>query len=72
MAGPGLDPETTFVPPGNNEGGVGKETPRDVLIMNNLETSLATTVDKASGNVNGSIVERFVKPRASSIFCHPE
>ena len=39
--------------------------------MDNLEASLATTVDKARGNASGSIVERFIKPRASTIFGHP-
>ena len=39
--------------------------------MDNLETSLATTVDNACGNASGSIVERFIKPRASNIFGYP-
>ena len=39
--------------------------------MDNLETSLATTVDKARGNTSGAIVERFIKPRASKMFGHP-
>ena len=38
--------------------------------MDNFETPLATTVDKARGNTSGDIVERFIKPRASSIFEH--
>ena len=40
----------------------------DALIMDNLETFLATTVDKARGNTSVSIVESFIKPRASTIF----
>ena len=39
--------------------------------MDNLETSLATTVDKARGNTSVSIVESFIKPRASTMFGHP-
>ena len=46
--------------------------PPDVLIIYNLETSLATTVDKSHGNASESIVERFIKPRESEIFGHPE
>ena len=38
--------------------------------MNNLETLLTTTVDKVSSNAIGSIVGRFVKPRAPTIFGH--
>ena len=40
------------------------------MIMENLEIFLATTVDKACGNVSGSIVDRFIKPRASTILVH--
>ena len=32
--------------------------------------SLSTIVDKARGNVNGAIVERFIKPRALDIYGH--
>ena len=39
--------------------------------MDNLETSLTTTADKAHGNAVRAIVERFIKPRASTIFGHP-
>ena len=38
--------------------------------MDIMETSLATTVDKYSGNLNGSIVEMFIKPITSTIFFH--
>ena len=40
--------------------------------MDNLETSLATTVDKSRGHENGDIVDRFIKPIASKIFVHTE
>ena len=33
-----------------------------------MDTFLATIVDKSSVNTNGSIVERFIKPRSSTIF----
>ena len=36
--------------------------------MDNLEKKLATTMDKARGNTSVSLVERFIKPRASTIF----
>ena len=39
--------------------------------MDNLETSLATTADKARGNTSGSIVESFIKTRASTMFGNP-
>ena len=39
--------------------------------MDNLETSLATTVDNVGGNTSGAMVERFIKTRASTIFFHP-
>ena len=48
-----------------------RNPPPDALIMDNLETSLATTVDKYRGNTSGAIVERLIKPRASTIFGHP-
>ena len=41
------------------------------MIVDNLETSLTTTVDKACGNTSGDIVERFIKPRSSTLFGHP-
>ena len=59
-----------FVPTGHRKEKVGKETPLDALIMNNLKTSLATTVNKARGNTSGAIVERFIKPRASTMSEH--
>ena len=39
-----------------------------MLIMNNLEKSFTTKVDRSCGNASGTIVEMFNKPRASTIF----
>ena len=39
--------------------------------MYNLEKFLDTTVDKASGNTGGDIVDRFIKTIASTMFGHP-
>ena len=38
--------------------------------MDNMQTSLATIVDKASGNTDGTIMDRFIKPRSSTMFGH--
>ena len=62
---------TKFILPEHSKKNVGKETPPDLFIMDNLETLLAITVDNACGNTSGSIVERFIKPRASTIFERP-
>ena len=59
VVGTGVKPEPIFIPPGNKEGKVGQEPPPDTLIMDNLETSLETTVDKSCGNANGATVESF-------------
>ena len=48
-----------------------KENYPYALVMDNLETSFATTVDNTRGNASGSIVERFIKPIESTIFVHP-
>ena len=72
VSGPGMNPEPKFVLPGYIKEKVGKEPPIDVLTMYNLEILLSTTVDKSRGNSIGSIVERFIKPRASTLFFHPE
>ena len=56
---------------GNRKEKVEKEKPLDALIMDNLETLLATIVDKACGKAGGSVVESFIKPIASTIFGHP-
>ena len=71
VAQPGMNPVPKFVLPGHSKEKFGKEPPPYVLIMDNLETLLATTVDKARDDARGSIVERFIKPRASEIFDHP-
>ena len=39
--------------------------------MDNMEISFLTKLDKARGNENGSILERFIESRASTIFVHP-
>ena len=71
VADPGMKPEPKLVLLEHSKEKVGKKTPPDSLIMDNLETLLATTVDKACCKTSGSIVERFIKPRASTIFVHP-
>ena len=38
--------------------------------MDNLETSLSPTVDKAHGNASEAILERFIKPRTLKKFGH--
>ena len=43
-----------------------KDNPPDSFIINNLETSLDTPVDRDLSNTSGSIVEIFIKPRAST------
>ena len=65
-----MKPAPKLVPPGNSREKVVKETPQDSLMKYNLKTSLATCVDKACGNTIGAIVERFIKPRASTMFGH--
>ena len=60
-----MNPAHNFVLPGNSKDKVGKETPPDAFIMDNLETLLATIVDKSHGNTSGAIVNRLIKPRAS-------
>ena len=50
---------------------LGRTPPLDGFIMDNFETSLANTVDKAHGNTGGSIVDMLIKPRASTMFVHP-
>ena len=65
-----MKPVPNCVLPGHSKEKIGKEIPPDVLIVDNLETSLDTTVDKACDNAIGDIVERFIKPRASTIFVH--
>ena len=71
VAVPGMKPEPNFVLPGHIKQKFGKETPPDALIMDNLKTLLSTTMDKDRGKKSGSIVESFIKPRASTMFGHP-
>ena len=68
MAGPRVKLTPTLVLPGNNKVKVGQEIPPCVLIMYNLDSILATKVDKDFVNASGSIVERFIKPRVSKMF----
>ena len=59
-----MKPVPKLVPPGHSEDKFGKETPPDALIMDNLEISLATTVDKARGNTSETVLERLIKFKA--------
>ena len=68
MVGTGVYLAPTFFLPWNIKYKVGKEIPPDTLLMDNLETSLITTVDKARGNTGRAILERLIKSRASKIF----
>ena len=45
-----------FFLPGQSRGIIGKENPQGAFIMDNLETSLATTVYKASDNARGALL----------------
>ena len=65
-----MKPAPKLNPPGHRKEKVWKETPPYLLIMDNLEKSLATTVDKDRGNTSGAIVERLITPRASKMFGH--
>ena len=56
VAETGMNPEPNVFHPGHSKEKTEKETPTDALIMDNLETSLAITVDKACSNTNGAIV----------------
>ena len=67
----GVNSAKNCVLPGNSKEKVGKEINPDALLMDTLETSFTTTVDKASGNTGGEIVERFMKYIASESFGHP-
>ena len=59
-----MKPTPKFVLPGHRKYKFGKDPPPNALILDNLETLLATTVDKAHDNTSVAIVERLVKPRA--------
>ena len=56
VSGQGMNLAPKYFLPGHSKEKVGNETPPDALIMDNLETSLATTVDKDCGNTSGAIV----------------
>ena len=56
MAGTGMKPAQKCVLPGHSKEKTENETPPDALIIDNLETSLAKTLDKARGNTSGAIV----------------
>ena len=71
VAGTGNNLATIFFLPGNRNDRFGKEPPPDVLLMDNLETSLSTTVYKDCGNTGGAIIEIFIKTRASKMVDHP-
>ena len=71
VAGTGTNLSPRLVLPGNSKEKFGTEITPDVLLMDKLETSLATTDDKSCGNIGGAIVERFIKTRASKSFGHP-
>ena len=66
-----MKPAQKTFPPGHSKEKVGKETPSYALIMDNLETSLATAVSNANGNTSGAIVERLIKPIASKMCGYP-
>ena len=64
VVGPGMKQALKHILPGHSNDKFGKETPPYLLIIDNLVTSLAPTVDKACVKTIGAIVERFIKPRA--------
>ena len=68
---PGMKLVPEFFLPGNSKEKVGKETTPDFSIMDCLENFLAKTLDQARGNTSGAIVERFIKPIASTMFGNP-
>ena len=70
VAQAGMKPEI-FFSQGTEKRKLKSNPPPDALIMDNLEASLATTVNKSRGNTSGNILERFIKPRASTEFGHP-
>ena len=43
-----------------------------MLVMDSLEILLATSGVEACGNTNVATVKKFIKPRDSEIFGHPE
>ena len=65
-----MKPAQFFFSQGTENRKLGRKPP-DVLIMDNLETPLATTLDKSHEQKRGDIVERLIKPIASTMFGHP-
>ena len=68
VTGLGVKPEQTICIPGNNRAKFCQGNPLDALIVDNLEKSLATTVDKYLGNSSGSIVVSLIKIIPSKMF----
>ena len=54
----------TFYIPDKPKGYYVKDNVPDVLIMENMKTSLSNLVDRANGNSSREIVYIFIKPRA--------
>ena len=71
VSSPVFNPAPTFVLTGEVWREVGQENLLDMLILDNLETSLTTPVNKAHVNASGDIVERFIKPRLSIMIEYP-
>ena len=64
MARPGMKQSPKYFLPGHSKEKVWKDPPPNALIMDNLESSLDTTVDKPHKNTSVASVERLIKPRA--------
>ena len=71
VASPGMKLAPKFVLPEHSKEKAVKKPPQYVLIMNNSETLLATTVDKSRGNTSRAIMDRFIKTRAYTMVGHP-
>ena len=71
VAQAGMNLAPTLFLPGYRKEKIEKKPTPDMLIMDNLEILMATTVDKTRGKKIGAIVDRFIKPKASTIFIHP-
>ena len=71
VAGIGVQPAPFFGFQGILGGKLGNTPPYE-LITDNLDTQLDNPVDRYRGNASGSILERFIKIRASKMFGHPE
>ena len=56
VAQAGMMPAPKHFLPGHSKEKIRKEPPPDALIVDNLEKSLATTVNKSRGNASGAIV----------------